>query len=342
LALAYAPAARAQSGTAEDAVRVVEPTVVPAQVERIVRFRAFGFGEDAPFGGWFEAAALLDSNIDRATRADALGTVIANFTPDDLATAGRGGLGNRGKSALGVSLRSQAWLRRQIDNDSDLLVRASGSGELYGDDRYSDVALSFQAGPEYAVGSDRIAVFAGPTWRWYGAEPYSLALGGGASWRHPLGGHEQLRVEIGAAHVDNRRDDLLDGSRFTLTAEWDRALTPRSGIGADLLLARDTARESAFATASATLAIHAFREFDTMTLIATLGYGRLEADRAFAVFERRRVGDRFTASLAATFAALRLGPVAPLVRLMWERNRSSVAVYHFSRIAGEFGVTAAF
>lgn len=336
----------------------MDAAVVPAEVERIVRFRALGFGEDRPFGGSIEAAALLDSNINRATRADALGAVISDFAPvrvppptavppgDAMPGApGEGGLpvGDYGaRSALGVSLRGQLYWRSQVDNDSDFLVRASTSGALYGDARYNDLALSLQAGPEYAVGSDRIAVFIGPAWRWYAAEPYSLALGGGVSWQHPLGGYAQLRVELGAARVDNRRDPLLDGASFTLTAELDRTLTWRSGVGAQLLLARETAREPGYAFTSAGVNLHAFREFGATTLVAAVGYSRLEADRRLPLFARRRVDDRFTASLAATFRALRVGPVAPLARLSWERNRSTERFYDFRRVAGELGLVAVF
>lgn len=360
MALAYAPSARAQAEAEDGGFYAIEAEDVPAEVERIVRFRALGFGQDRPFGGSIEVSALADSNIERATRADATGTVISDLVPPEFTLAGKAGSPGAGllpgepgedglpsfengtRSALGASLRGQAYWRRQLNNEADLLVRASASGEIYGDSRFNDLALSLQAGPEYAVGSDRIAVFAGPAWRWYGAEPYSLALGGGASWQHPLARRAQLRVEVAAARVDNRRDDLLDGGSFSLTAELDRVLAPGSGVGAQVLLIRETAREPGYATTRGALTLHAFHAVGATTFIVTLGYGRLEADRQLAFFPQRRIDDRFTASLAATLGGLRLGPAAPLVRLNWERNRSSVPFYDFRRVAAEFGLVAAF
>ena len=55
-----------------------------------------------------------------------------------------------------------------------------------------------------------------------------------------------------------------------------------------------------------------------------------------------RVDDRFTASLAGTFRALGVGTFAPLARLRWERNKSTLEIYDFRRITLELGITSAF
>jgi outer membrane protein len=326
-------------------------TAIPVQVERIVRFDSLAFGQDQPVGGSIEINALIDSSISRATRSDPFGSVIADVRPSLVASARDGGGGpgdgrvDRSPGSLageGLSLRGQAWVRRPVDNDSDFLVRIAGNGEVYGQTLYNDIALSVQAGPEYALGSDRLAFFAGPSWRWYGGEPYSLAIGAGVSWRHPLGRGAQLRLEGTAAKVDNRRDELLDGESYTLLVEYDRALSGASGAGAQVLLARETARDPGYANTALGLNLHGFHSLGSTTLVATLGYTRIEADKALFFFPRRRQDDRFMASFAATLGGLRLGPVAPLARLRWERNRSSVDFYDYRRVAGEIGLIAVF
>jgi hypothetical protein len=360
----YAQSADAPSDSSGEKLRAVEVVTAPAEVERIVRFRALGFGQDDPFGGSLEVAALIDGNINRATRTDAMGTGISDFVPEGFVPlpsipgsggstvlpgipvspipGGIPGVGAGAISDFGMSVRGQAYLRRQADNDSDFLLRVSGSGEIYGDSRFDDIGLSVEAGPEYLIGRDRLAVFAGPTWRWYGTDLYSRAIGAGVSWQHPLGHSTQLRLEFDAAHVDNRRDDLLDGDSFSLTAELDRVLSGGSGYGAQFTAVRETARDPGYAITRAGLDLHGFHTFGATTLIGTVGYSRLEADRSLSFLLDRRADDRFTASLAATFGSVRLGPVAPLLRLSWERNRSTLSYYDFDRVAGEIGLVAPF
>jgi hypothetical protein len=321
-------------GAAGRAFRVVEATTaLPPEVERMVRFYANALSAQKPFGGSVEVTLAPDSNINRATRSDTLGTVIGNFTLDDDA---------RARSGVGLNLRGQAYARLPAGNAVDLLARVSAGGNFYHARQFDDQALSIEGGPEFLVGSDRIALSLGPAWRWYGRRPYSLTLGGTASWRHPLGARAQVRVEGGYAHVANRRNRLQDADNFSLSAMLDRAFTARSGGGVQLFAAREAARDPGYATAGGGLSLYAFREFGHTTAVISLGYSHLEADARLLFFPRRRVEDHFTASLAGTFRSLRIGSFAPLVRLRWERNKSTVSLYDFKRLAAEFGITSAF
>ncbi|MCC2601288.1 hypothetical protein [Sphingopyxis yananensis] len=49
-----------------------------------------------------------------------------------------------------------------------------------------------------------------------------------------------------------------------------------------------------------------------------------------------------SASAAATLRTFTVAGFAPLVRLRWEHNRSSIEIYEYRRLAAEFGVTSAF
>lgn len=85
-----------------------------------------------------------------------------------------------------------------------------------------------------------------------------------------------------------------------------------------------------------------YRDTGRTTFVLGLGYNRLEADKRLFLFPVRRVDKRMTASLSGTFRMLRLGSWAPVARAFYERNRSSLTLYDYSRIAAEFGVSAAF
>jgi outer membrane protein len=320
-------------GAAEREFRAAEAAGLPPEVERMVRFYAGALSARKAFGGSLEVSLAPDSNINRATRSDTLSTVIGDFELNEDAKA---------KSSVGLALRGQAYHRLRLQEGIILLSRVSASADLYRERDYDDVALSVQSGPEYASGADRITFAFGPGWRWYGMKPYSASIGGSAAWQHPMGRRTQLRVEGAIASVNNRRNDLQDGETYSLSASLDRAFSARAGGGVQVHGFRDDARDPGYATTSGGVSLYAFRELGRTTAVATVGYSHLEADERLFLYPRRRVEDRFTASIAGTFRALRIGSFAPLIRLRWERNRSTIEIYDYKRLSAEFGVASAF
>lgn len=101
-------------------------------------------------------------------------------------------------------------------------------------------------------------------------------------------------------------------------------------------------RHRGYSLAMGGTSAYLFRELGRTTLVGTVGYSHLEADARLFLYPDRRVEDRYSASVAATLRALHLGSFAPLVRLKWERNRSSIEIYDYRRVVAEFGVTSAF
>lgn len=144
------------------------------------------------------------------------------------------------------------------------------------------------------------------------------------------------------SHIDNRRNDLQDAETYSLSASLDRAFSARFGGGGQFFATREDARDPGYATTSGGLSLYAFREVGKTTAVATIGYSHLEADQRLFLYPLRRADDRFSVSISGTFRWLRIGPFAPLARLRWERNRSTVELYDYKRIAGEVGITSAF
>ena len=69
-------------------------------MEKLVRFYANALSAEKPLGASIEVALAPDSNVNRATRADTLSTVIGDFTLSDDA---------KSSSGLGLALRGQAY-----------------------------------------------------------------------------------------------------------------------------------------------------------------------------------------------------------------------------------------
>ncbi len=333
LELARMDALMGHLGAAEREFRAAQASGLPPEVEQLVRFYANALNARKPFGGSFEVAIAPDSNINRATKSDTLGTIIGDFTLDQNAKA---------QSGVGLSLRGQAYARKGIDAHSQLLLRLLGSADLYRQSAFDDFSIGVQLGPEYASGKDKLAVSVGPGWRWYSTDPYSFSIGGSASWQHPLSKRAQLRVEGGITHINNKRNDLQDADDFYLSAGIDRAFSARFGGGVQLTGSREAAQDPGYSTASGGVNSYLFRELGRTTAVLSLGYSHLEADQRLFLYPNRRVENRYSASLSATFRSLSLGSVAPLVKLRYERNSSTIEIYDYNRVAAEFGVTSAF
>ena len=326
----------AQSGdlrAAERELRAAEAAGLPPDVERLVRFYAAALNARKAFGGSIEVALAPDSNINRATRSETLGTVIGDFSLDDQA---------RAQSGIGVDLRGQIYWRKALEPGTEIIVRQSARASLYGHRDFNDISTSLQIGPQYASGTDTITLSAGPNSRWFGSSLYTIGYGGAATVQHRLGKRGQLRLDGSIQHQDNHRSAAQTADEFTLSAALDRAISARFGGGLSAYAFREKARDAGYSFISGGTSAYAFREIGHTTFVGTTGYSHLEADERLFLYPRRRREDRINASLAVTLRALHVGAFAPLVRVSWERNLSSIEIYDYSRTSAEIGVSSAF
>lgn len=334
LELARMDAMLGRLGAAEREIRAAQATgQLPPDVERAVRFYAAALAAAKPLGGSIELALAPDSNINRATRADTLGTIIGDFTLSEDAKA---------RSGLGLAARAQAYARLPLGPKARLLARLSGSGDFYRESAFDDYALALQVGPEFVSGADRITLSAGPTWRWYGQQAFSRGWGGSAVLIHPLGKRTQLRAEAAISRLDNQRNDLQDSTIYAAALGLDRAFSASFGGGIQLRASRTAARDAGWSDWTGAASAYLFREIGRTTLVLDGGYSRLTADARLFLYPEKRVDRRLSAGLSGTFRAVQWKGFAPFVRLRVERNRSTVGIYEYSRRAAELGVTSAF
>jgi tetratricopeptide (TPR) repeat protein len=122
LELARMQAQMGNLGAAERELRAAEAAGLPPEVERMVRFYTAALSSHRPYGANVEIAVAPDSNINRATRSETLGTIIGDFDLSEDA---------RAQSGLGLSTQGQVWGRIDLSRHADLLARVSGSGTFY-------------------------------------------------------------------------------------------------------------------------------------------------------------------------------------------------------------------
>lgn len=333
LELARVQALLGNNSAARRELRAAQATGLPPAVAQMVQFYAQALNARKPFGGSIEVAIAPDSNINRATRSETLGTILGDFSLTDDA---------RAKSGVGLDVQGQVHGRIPLSAGLEWTTRASTDARLYRYGDFNDVAVSIQTGPQFRWGNSQITLSAGPSWRWYGNAPFSRSFGGGVNWQKPLGKRGQVRMDGTVASVINKRNALQSGESYALSMGIDRAFGARTGGGLQIFGQREATRDAGYALTTGGASFYAYREVGRTTLVGNVGYSHLEADKRIFLYPRRRIDDRFSASVSATLRALHVGSFAPLVRLRWERNRSTVELYAFRRVAAEFGVTSAF
>ena len=314
-------------------LRAVQANGLPLEVARLIDRYSQALRAKRPFGASLEIAVAPDSNINRATRSDTLGTIFGDFRISDESKA---------TSGTGVSLNAQAFRRLSLGTDTTLLVRASGFASLYRHSEFNDIAADLAVGPELVFGRDRLQVEVGLTQRWFGQKPFLRSVRLAGTWSHPLGSRMLLRFAGSGAVVDNLLSPLQDGHVYSGQASMERALSPTTGLVASLGVDRQDLRDPGYSTLGWRGSCNFWKDVGRVTLSSGIEVGRLHADRRLDIFpvNRRDRSTRF--SFGATFRDLQWRGFAPIARFSIERNRSTIAFYDFRRTRTELGIVRAF
>lgn len=312
-------------------LRALRSADLPPVVAQFVDRLSASLQANRPLGFYLELALAPDSNINRATRSETLGTVFGDFILDQKA-----------KSGIGVAVRGLTHASIPVTDALNLQVRASGEANIYRDKDFNDIAAELSVGPELSLGATRLRAETAVGQQWYGMEAYQRSVRFGASIARPVDSVSQARLEVGARLVDNQLNDLQDGRGLTLQARYERALSPRTIVSLAVGRDRFSAHDDAYSTRSWNAGISVYRDIGRATVSFGAEIGRLRADERLALLPQARI-DRLTRFHVGTvFRQLTYAGFAPMIRVVRERNKSSVEYYDYDRTRTEFGVSRAF
>ena len=314
-------------------LRMLRTSDLPPNVVRFVDRFSASLQASKPIGLQIEVALAPDTNINRAPRASVLNTILGDFTFDEQ---------SKKRSGVGVTLRSFVQARQPVLRDLHLVARASGETNLYRQKRFNQMALEFAVGPEWKLGRTRFSAEAGIGQQWYGMKPFQRSSRLSSSITRPIDSVSQLRLDGGARWTDNRFNDLQGGKGLSLRARYERALTPSLLVVADFGVDRFKARDDAYSTRSWNAGLSAFQQIGRTTLSAGIETGRLKADERLSILPDAREDRFLRLSLGAVLRQFTVAGFAPVTRLVYERNRSSVEFYDYERTRTEFGISRAF
>ncbi len=333
LELARVLAAMGDDAGARRQLRQAEAAGLPPDVAVVVDQFANALHSAQRLGGSLQLALAPDSNINRATSARTLDTVIAPLTLSKDA---------RQRSGLGFEGGGQAFARLSLAPNLDLVPRISGQADLYKAGTFDDVSGSALLGLEWRLGADRFSPAVGQTWRWYGGSLYARTQSVTVDWIHPMGARAQLDVQASAGRARYVLNSLQDGGLFAGAVSYERALTPKLGASLTLDAARQTAADPGYSTWSGGGSALAWRDLGRTTVFLSGGVHRLEGDARLFLFPDRRREWLFQAGAGATFRRLTWRGFAPALRISFERNQSTVGLYDYQRIVTTAGISRAF
>jgi hypothetical protein len=321
------------NGAALRELRALRTIDIPPTVARFVDRLSASLQASKPLGFQVEFALAPDTNINRATRSDTLGTVLGDFTLDDESKA---------KSGIGAAVRGMAQARKRLTDGLSIVARASGDASLYRDKEFNDISLDLSVGPEFKLGKTRFSVEAGAVQQWYGMRPYQRGGRIAGSATRPVGPTSQVRIDAGFRTVNNRLNNLQDGYGLSARIRYERALSPTTLISTSIGVDRFKATDDAYSTRYLGGSVTAYREIGRMTVSAGVEFGILKADERLLLLPEAREDRLIRLQLGSVFRQLTVGGFAPMTRFVVERNKSRVEYYDYTRRRMEFGVVRAF
>jgi hypothetical protein len=105
---------------------------------------------------------------------------------------------------------------------------------------------------------------------------------------------------------------------------------------------RQDARDRSYATTAGGVQFLAWRDVGKTSVYLTAGASHLQADQRLAFFPQRRREWQVRAAVGGVFRKLAVANFAPLLRMSYERNRSTIGIYDYQRLGAEIGISRAF
>jgi hypothetical protein len=334
LELAKVLVALGDTAAAQRQLRALQASSLPPEVARLVDRYSLGIRATQRQGASIEIALAPDSNITRSTHSDTLGTVLGDFEI---------GKASQARSGLGLAVAGQAF--RRFDTSSrnvGLSVRGRAAGNFYGQPRYNDVTVDVAAGPEIAIGRNRVSLEAGASQHFFGQKAFMRSARIAASWTRPWDRRTQSKVGGTAARIDNQLNDLQDGRSFSIELALERALSQTSGIAVSLAGERQALKDAGYSTTASRASVGGWRDFGRVTITGGLSIGRLEADERMSLFPHKRHDRYRRATIGAAFRHVSIHGFSPSIRFSFERNDSTIELYSYRRRRTEFAMVRSF
>jgi tetratricopeptide (TPR) repeat protein len=249
----------------------------------------------------------------------------------------------RAKSGVGNFVGGDVSLRLLRDQAVPVYLAVYGRAVRYPDHAYNDVYVGGEAGPEFRLNGGRLRTTGTLFQRWYGGKPLATSYGARLDYEKVIGGKWGVEATL-ALHRDDyadRRD--LDSWNLETGITANRALNASTTGFGYILLRRSTATDDGYSYWNARLGLGVLKEiFWGLRPQVSLEVGRQVNDAPMPLFGRKRSDWTVQASASIYKRDWNIVGFAPTLKLTYNRDFSTIALYDLHRLRAEFGLTKAF
>lgn len=331
--LAYVLIQAGDERSARKLLRQAQAGNLPPEVAMVISQFSSALRSTKPVGVSMEIAVAPDNNINRSTSAQMLDTIIAPIELSEDA---------RQQSGIGAQISMQGYARAKLSPNTNLLVRASTLGRLYLAPEYNDIASSLLAGVETGNAEKKAVISIGRTWRYFGQQPYAMSNALSSTLAFGVNRQSQIEIDLNISDTHYRKNRLQNGVIAGVSIAYDHAMGAKSGFRLSGTVQRQSARDPGYATLSASVGATYYREIKNFTMSSELNFRWLAADKRLFIFPKTREESYMGVSVSAAVRHYKFLGFTPLVRINWEKNRSTVGLYDFSRFSSELGLSRLF
>lgn len=275
-----------------------------------------------------------DTNVNSATSRETVDIFGLPFKLSDSA---------RARSGVGLIAGGDASVRLWRSGKVPLYLATYGRMVHYGDPDFDDIYIGGEIGPEFQLSGGRLRTSATGFQRWYGGKQLNTGYGARLNYDKIIGGKTGIEASLGLRRDDYANRSDLDSWNIEASLSANRP-TSSSALGFGYVsLRRSIAHEPGYSNWSGRIGAGALKEIGWgLRPQVSLEVGRQVNDARLGLFGRSRRDWSLQASAGIYKRDWNLAGFAPSIKVSYNRNFSTIALYSQKRLRAELGITKAF
>lgn len=306
------------------------PEGVLANIDRFLaairRNKTFSYG--------FSLAITPDSNLNAAPATD---TVTLYGLPFQLSRDAKA------QSGVGLTVGAHAQWSPRLGKQLSWRTGARLYRAQYRKTEFDDMTISAFTGAHLALKRADINLLGQVARRWYGNRGYSVIFGPVIDATYFVDPRFGLGINVSVSRIEYDRNTFQDGTARSIGASFFFTPSATSFLRGSATVAKQDARDKAFAFKSLQLGLSYIREFaGGLTLGLSPSYAQLRYDEPLGAFAKARRDRQFSTQVSVLFRQLDIHGFTPKLAYTLSKNDSNIDLYRFKRSRFEVGFTSSF